>query len=303
MRILFLTDNYTWNIYGTKRSTAEALKDAGHSVFIIDVTEIQHLPELAKRLNPDQIWLFHSDLRLPAGMKESIAQPVIGFGISDPYYFSKERFNSYDAYVTYNKDTYLKVRSLIPTVYNRTACDLKFHRKIDTPTTCDATMIGQAMHVRFTKSAMRVEYVNRLREDTCRTIHAYGNGWPEHNHNFKHIDGEEFLPAVCSGTIGLDIQDAFSPLAHRMFEYAACGVPVITRKREEVFESFEEGKEILSYTNYDELKDIFIWYITHPDKLYAIGQRAQDRCRKEHDITHRIPKLVAGLTKVLGIRS
>lgn len=301
MKILYFTDDYTWNIYGTKRSTAEALQDTGHTVFIVDKVEIGSLPALAAQEKPDQIWLFHSDLRLPERMKEEISQPIIGFGISDPYYFSTDRFASYDVYVTYNKATCEQVCSLIPTVYNRTACDFKFHKPLNIPKTCDATIIGAAIHERFANKKKRIDCVEGLRRDTGRTIHAYGKHWPQHADNFSHIDGEDLLLAINSGHLGLDIQDHFSPLAHRMFECAACGVPIITRRRDEVFECFEEGREILAYTDYEELRDVFVWHLDHPGKLESIGRRAMERCLDEHDIRHRIPGLVNGINRALGV--
>lgn len=318
MKILYYADNYTWNIYGTKRSTAEALEDLGHEVAYGDRTKIEQLPEEIARFDPDQIWLFHSDLRLPEGMKATISRPVIGFGISDPYYFSTDRFESYDVYVTYNKDTFNEVRSLIPTVYNRTACDFKFHRNLGLTKACDATIIGNGLHNRFTQKDMRIAYTQQLRIKSGKTIYAFGPNWPVHKNllstfisrfkkpakqvhrdNFPFIDGDDFLKAINFGRLGLDVQDSFSPLAHRMFEYGACGVPVISRRRDEVFDCFEDGKEILLYDSLEEFLDIADWHMNHPDILAAIGRRAFERCKKEHDIHHRVPALVDSINALL----
>lgn len=301
MKILYFSDEYTWNIYGTKRSTMEALQDHGHEVILVNKDKAGQAVELEKQHSPDQIWLFHSNLRLTPEVKAGLSCPVIGFGVSDPYYFDVSRFESYDAYVTYNKDTYEKVRDIIPCAYNRTACDVKFHRAVPPMAECDATMIGSALHARFDVESLRLDYVNELRKRTGKTILAFGKHWPDdHPDNAGFIDGDDFLPAVNSGKLGLDIQDYFSPLAHRMFEYAACGMPVITRRRDEVFESFDEDTEILAYEDIEELADKFTWYLDHPEKLTEIGRNAQERCLREHDIQHRIPGLVRGITEALG---
>lgn len=299
MKILYFTDEYTWNIYGTKRSTAEALVDHGHEVVLVNKDEAPNAVALEKRHSPDQIWLFHSNLMLPAAVKDGLTCPVIGFGISDPYYFDVVRFESYDAYVTYNRDTYEKVRHLIPCAYNRTACDVKFHKQVPGVAECDATVIGNAIHARFENQLVRMEFVEKLRARTGKKILAFGPNWPDHADNKGFIDGDAFLPAVNSGKLGLDIQDSFSPLAHRMFEYAACGMPVITRRRDEVFESFTENEEILAYDDFDELEEKLVWYLAHPDVLKEIGVKAQLRCRREHDIQHRIPGLVGGIMAAL----
>lgn len=295
MKILYFADNYTWNIYGTKRSTAEALREAGHVVVISHTDTVRDLLQLIEFHGPDQVWLFHSDLRLPAGVKEKTAIPVIGFGISDPYYFSEERFQSYDIYVTYHYQTYLKYKDLLPCIYNATACDFKFHRKLALPKDIDVSIIGLGEHPRFHDRRMRITFTEKLREEIPPEIHAFGTGWPDHPHNHGFIDGVPFLEVINRSMLGLDIQDDWSPLAHRMFEYAACGVPVITRGRDEVFKYFQEDKEILAYETYDELRDKIRWYLKHPARLEEIGRNAQERCRNEHDIRFRVKKLLAAL--------
>lgn len=92
--------------------------------------------------------------------------------------------------------------------------------------------------------------------------------------------------------LGLDIQDKDSPLAHRMFEYSGCAVPVITRRRDEVFSCFEENSEILMYDSHEELLDKVSYYISRPAELEKIGLKAYERCKKEHDIKNRIDDMI-----------
>ncbi len=77
-----------------------------------------------------------------------------------------------------------------------------------------------------------------------------------------------------------------------MFEYSACGTPVITRRRDEVFRFFEEGTEIIAYDEYEEFKEKVSFYCKHPKNLEKIGQNAKQRCEKEHDIKYRVQALL-----------
>ena len=180
----------------------------------------------------------------------------------------------------------------MPCFYHRTACDFNFH-DLDRTITKDiqATMIGLAHHPFFPNKGERKEVVDILRENGV-TVHAYGNGWPSHKLNFSHVEGLEFKKLLQRSHLGLDIQNSTAPLAHRMFEYAACGTPVITRRREEVLHCFEEDKEIILYDDRDELIRKVRHYTKHTDTLKNIGYNAFKRCRKEHDIRHRVALLM-----------
>ena len=300
MRILFFTDDYTWNIYGTKRSTAEALVEAGHDLVIKHVGRVDEILAFVEKHRPDQVWQFHSDLRLPKTLKKGVGIPVIGFGISDPYYFSEDRFSSYDVYVTYHHATYEKYKCVIPCVYNATACDFKFHKNLGLSKTVDISVIGAGEHARFHDKTIRVKFVEALRRDLSRAVHTYGRSWPEHPHHHGFVDGADFLEAINRSVLGLDLQDDWSPLAHRMFEYAACGVPVITRRRDEVFMYFSEDSEILVYDDYKDLREKIVEGFADPDRLKAIGRSARQRCKRQHDIALRVERLLQNLSSIIG---
>ncbi len=77
-----------------------------------------------------------------------------------------------------------------------------------------------------------------------------------------------------------------------MFEYAGCGVPVITRRRDEVNFCFKEDSEVLMYDSHDELIDKVQFYLKNKDLLHTIGLKAYDRCLKEHDIKFRVDEII-----------
>lgn len=293
MKILYFTDDYTFDIFGTKRSIFEEVKSRGHDIIWIDRKEIDRTPALVEEHRPDQVWLAHSNLVLAPGAREAITVPVVGFGFSDPYYFTDDRLDSYDAYVTNYSAFMDKYKGRIPLHYNATACDFRFHKDVGADKYIDISVIGRAVHPRFGNPNERVDIVKRLREDGL-TVHTFGDEWGQHPDDHEFISGEVFREVINSSKIGLDIQDVFSPLAHRMFEYAACCVPSITRRRDEAMTMFDEGTEILAYDTYDEIRDQLARYLADGglEELSAIGKRARLRCEAEHNISHRVDRLI-----------
>ena len=299
MKILYYSDNYTFDIFGTKRSIFEETNNRGHQLVWVDKQEIHKIVERCNQEKPDQIWLAHSNLTLTPEQKAQLTLPVIGFGFSDPYYFSTTRFESYDAYITNHDHTLRQYNAQLPIHYNPTACDFRFHKDLKLEKDLQISLIGLGTHPRFTQKDYRIHVVNKLREDGFQ-VHTFGRHWPEHKDNHPFISGTKFLEIINRSILGLDLQDTFSPLAHRMFEYAACKVPVITRRRSEVLSMFEDQKEIITYETLDELRKILRHYLdpAHQADLRQIGVRAEERCRKEHNISFRIDKLIKFISEL-----
>jgi len=293
MRILYFSDGYGNNVMGTKRSIQEELVRRGHAIIYQHRSRIPDILKLIKTYSPDQVWLAHSFILLSPEVKKKAGVPVVGFGFSDPYNFVEARLNGYTAYITNHFKTFEKYQDRLPVHYNPTACDFRFHRNLGIEKNVDASFIGIASHPHFKNKIERIEIIERLRRETAFKVEAWGQGWPD-----GKIEGMEFLTAINRSRIGLDIQDEHSPLAHRMFEYAACGIPVITRKRLEVEGVFLPGEEILTYSYYEDLRDKLNFYlIQNPDDLERIGFRAMDRCFIEHDIKHRVDGILSFLER------
>ena len=294
MRILYFSDSYAWNVMGTKRSIYEELKKRGHVVIFQPKTMIKDILRLAKTYNSDQVWIAHSFIVLSPDVKKRLEAPIIGFGFSDPYKFTESRLSGYDAYITNHYETfqYLRAKMKIPIHYNPTACDFRFHKRLNLQKDIDISCIGVGEHPHFKNKRERIDIITRLRNETDFNIQVYGNGWPAHPNNHNKIEGQEFLNVINRSRVGLDIQDDFSPMAHRMFEYSACGTPVITRKRAEVERFFLPDEEIMFYESYDDLKKLLIVAIREPAYLESTGHNARTRCLKEHDVSNRVKNIL-----------
>lgn len=274
-----------------KRIIREELESRGIDIFYRNVAGIKHILELVKTLEPDQVWLVHSSLVLPCD-KASIKQPVVGFGFSDPHYFSPTRLKSYDIYITAHYGTYLKYRDSMPVLFSPDCYDPHSYKGLELEKTLDISCIGRAVHPQFGNTRERIETVGRLRTETNLDIHTFGNGWSPNAKNHGYIVGDELVNIINSSRIGLDIQGGRYSISERVLHYSGCGIPIITRENPEVDKMFVTGKEILTYNNYEELKEKLVYYLSIPDKLRQIGKAAQKRCIKEHTVTHRVDNIL-----------
>lgn len=285
MRILYFTDDYANGVMGTKRSLSEEMQRRGHEVLTVDKDLVGKLPSFVHQMKPDQVWLAHSGLVAPC----AVDVPVIGFGFSDPYYFTPGRLEHLDAYVTNHKETAEKYADQLPIHYNPTACDPNFHHRATKTKDIDVSLVGVADHPRFKSGSLRREYAEAIKP-TC-----YGLGWEN-----PHIEGAEFLDVLQRSKIGLDIQEDWSPIAHRMMEYAACGSMVITRERREVWELFKGG-EVVTYVNLHDLQRKLRFYLTNDQEREAVANAGYSRVTGDHTISKRVDSLSKFVEQFAGV--
>ncbi len=297
MKILYYSDRYAYNVMGSKRSIFEEIKNRGIQMVWKDGSLLDKVLMHVEQERPTLIWLASSNLILSQELKEKIEVPVIAFGFSDPCMFDQARLRTCDVYVTNSLGVFQQYKTNLPVVYNPVGCDFRFHKKLDIPKTFDITVMGCAVHSKFKNPKERIEIVDRLRSDGF-DVWAFGNNWPAHSKNKSHIEGQAFLNAVNSSKIGLDIQEDSLPLSHRMFEYSACGVSVVTKQRGEVFSFFREDYEIKTYTHYESLKKVLFDLLVEERYKY-IGENALKRCKKEHSILSRVDHLLYQLKELL----
>jgi len=299
MRILYFSDGWGYRIMGIKRIMLEELVARGIDVIYQNKANIHNVLELVKTLNPDQVWLAHTMLTLPCDIS-MIKKPVVGFGFSDSHYFSETILKNYDIYITSYYKIYLKYKNSMPIYYCTSVCNTRYFTNLGLKRDIDILHVSTAIHPRFKNKRERIEVINRLREDTDLDIRVYGWKWPEHEKNFGYLTGSAQLKTINRSKLALDIQDDLYAPTSRLFDCAACATPSITREGDDILALFEKDKEILTYNNYEELKEKLIYYQGNPEKLRDIGLNAQKRCIKDYDIKIGMDGLLAFLEEEIG---
>ncbi len=86
----------------------------------------------------------------------------------------------------------------------------------------------------------------------------------------------------------------------RIFDVPACNAFVLTDWREQMDALFEPKKEIISYTEPEEIPELISYYLAHPKERQSIASAARKRVLAEHTWEHRLRVLLAHMRDVYG---
>jgi spore maturation protein CgeB len=128
-------------------------------------------------------------------------------------------------------------------------------------------------------------------------------GWPANTERIGHLPPELHRAFYSSQRFTLNVtrmdmvKTGFSP-STRLFEAAACGVPVISDRWEGLGEFFEPGEEILTAGNAAEVLH-YLREFPEAERL-ALGERARARVLGAHTAAHRAEQLEGYLIQAGG---
>jgi spore maturation protein CgeB len=125
--------------------------------------------------------------------------------------------------------------------------------------------------------------------------------WPDNIDRVEHVAPGDHPAFYCAQRYTLNITRAdmrragWSPSV-RLFEAAACGVPVISDRWPGLAELFKPDDEILLA---DDTSDVLAYLAEIPDReRRSIGNRARRRVLSEHTATHRAQQLEAEVDEI-----
>ena len=130
--------------------------------------------------------------------------------------------------------------------------------------------------------------------------------WPDNVDRIQHIPPDEHRMFYNRQRFTLNVTRAdmvrmgYAPSV-RLFEAAACGVPIISDAWEGLDEFFEPGAEILIAHHGDEV----VRYLRtlSPEEGREIGLRARQRALRHHTSRHRAEELVSYLIEAMDARA
>lgn len=79
----------------------------------------------------------------------------------------------------------------------------------------------------------------------------------------------------------------------RTFELAAAGAFQLVDERSHLAECFEPGKEVITFKNPRELRELIGYYLNRPNERQAIADRARARVLRDHTYDHRIEEMLS----------
>jgi len=119
--------------------------------------------------------------------------------------------------------------------------------------------------------------------------------WPHNVHRLEHLPPSQHCKFYNQQLFTLNvtrqamIRLGYSPSV-RLFEAAACGVPIISDYWEGLTDVFEEGTEILIARSTDDIENILA--TTTYTERNRIGEAARKKVLANHTATHRALSLI-----------
>jgi spore maturation protein CgeB len=118
----------------------------------------------------------------------------------------------------------------------------------------------------------------------------------------RRLTPEEYVMIFNSTEINLNLhssseRDGVDPYGDfinpRTFELAACGAFQLADRRTLMPEVFEEDKEIVLFSDINEMKDKIHYYLAHPEERIRIAEAGRRRALAEHTYAHRVKSMMS----------
>lgn len=285
MNILYISNDYGWGSYGVLRNYYETLRKH-HTV--------DRRPAIGTHY--DMVWYMnYNSAPTPADLTHfrKVGTQVACFGLSDASRFTPSRITACDQYHTNALTIYEDYKDTGKVFYLPPTCNQEWHKPLPATETIDVLFIGAGVHPFVTN---RVETVNKLLADGVK-IKVFGIMWP----TAHPITGDALIQTINNTRLGLDLLNSTASIGRRILEYCFCGKPALTYRRADTQTLFEEDKEILLYSSYDEMLAKIKDYLQRPDDLLRIGVAAREKCLAAYTTEHGVQAVLEKRNLIGGI--
>ena len=215
--------------------------------------------------------------------------PVVGITLSDPDVFPtvSTYAHQFTLHTTNSVGALERYRALghENTVLMPFAVDSRFFvpRPVAAEYEADVAVIGHGR-------PDRLDVVKRLRK--VFKTRVYGQRWPKWSQG--PVRGEDWFRAAYSARCLINFPRTaagYTNVKVGVFEATATGRLLFTEYFDEMRRYFEYDKEIVGYSDTDELIEKIRYYLDHPSKAKKIAQAGQLRCAAEHTWARRLSQL------------
>lgn len=107
-------------------------------------------------------------------------------------------------------------------------------------------------------------------------------------------NGEEMVKVynACQVALNIHFHSAAYGVNYRTFEIAGCGVLQLVDERPDVVNTFEVGREVVTYSTLEDLQEKVAYYLDHPSERQTIATRGQVRAYRDHTLQQRIDRML-----------
>jgi spore maturation protein CgeB len=163
------------------------------------------------------------------------------------------------------------------------------HRPYDEDKVYDVSFVGQCY-------GNRPETIAKLREAGVR-VEAFGPGWPHGALTMEEMVRTWSRSRINLGFGGVVGHKETYCLKGRDFEVPMSGGLYLTEHHEELVPFYDVGREIVTYTGFDDLLEKIRWLLSNPDKAEVIRQAGRARALREHTWEMRFDRVF----RLLGV--
>jgi spore maturation protein CgeB len=111
------------------------------------------------------------------------------------------------------------------------------------------------------------------------------------------LDVNEWVKVYSATKIALNNVSSFASYVDnmmntRVFEIMACRAFQLVDTRDDIFMLFTSGTDLVCYSNVEELRKLFNYYLNHPDEIREIAENGYRKVIKEHTYDNRIKEIM-----------
>lgn len=247
-----------------------------------DVVYIQDLQAVDSKF----LHVIRPMVRLIAGQ---IATPI---GAAIPFDYYDIIFSSFPHYVATFREmgltSYYQPLAFDPRVLERITIP-NYH---DRPIGCSFVGGISSLHVESYR------LLEMLAEKTPIDFWGYGaDTLPDtsmvHNRHHGEAWGKEMFQVIANSRMTVnrhgEVAENYANNM-RLFEATGCGALLITDYKDNLYELFEIGTEVVVYRSAEECAELVNYYLAHPDEAEAIALAGQRRTLRAHSYTLRMQK-------------
>jgi len=174
-------------------------------------------------------------------------------------------------------------------IYLPEGANPEIHKPYDIEKTIDVSFVGQCY-------GNRPEVIQKLNDCGIR-VEAYGYGWPN-----GPLSTEEMVKMYSRSKINLGFGGVVGYantycLKGRDFEIPMSGGLYLTERHSELERFYELDKEIVAYTNFDDLVEKIQYLLSNPEEADGIREKGRQRALNEHSWEMRFEKIF----KLMGL--
>ncbi len=147
----------------------------------------------------------------------------------------------------------------------------------------------------------RVRVIERLTRK--HTLHLYTKSPFEAGDNIKlcgSVDYQKEMPLVFHNSkINLQITSKTieTGISQRVLDILACGGFCLANYQQEIAEFFVDGRELVMYTDMEDLAQKVDWYLEHDDERAAIARAGYEKVRKQFCMRDRLAYILEAVER------